>query len=236
MTAAFDMILLPGMGADARMFAPQQQAFPGLQVPAWIAPRPRESLTDFARRMAPTLAFRRPLVLGGVSLGGMVAWELARHLRPEALILIASCSTRRGIRPLFRAARPLVPLVPAGLFKLAKRLAPLYCGRIGHGGAADRRLAVAMLRDADVGFLQWALAAVLDWQPSAIEATRVFRIHGTRDLVIPARRVAADALLPGGHLINLSHADEVNRLIRQTIENALEACISRGEPRAPQSE
>jgi pimeloyl-ACP methyl ester carboxylesterase len=230
MTAAFDMILLPGMGADARMFAPQQRAFPGLRVPAWLPPRPRESLAHFARRMVETVEFRRPLVLGGVSLGGMIAWEMAQHLRPEALLLISSCSTRGGLRGVFRAGRPLAPCIPMGLIKLAKLMAPLYCGRIGQSGAQHRGLVVTMFRDADAWFLKWALAAVLDWQPCAMEGTPVYRIHGAHDLVIPARRVAADVLLPGGHLINLSHAGEVNRFIAQVVAETAAERPEHGEP------
>ena len=44
---------------------------------------------------------------------------------------------------------------------------------------------------------------------------RVFQIHGGRDPLIPARRVEADEIIPdGGHLINVTHAREVNAFIR----------------------
>ena len=46
------LVLLPGMTADARLFEPQQRVFPGLIVPPWIDPEPREPLACYARRMA----------------------------------------------------------------------------------------------------------------------------------------------------------------------------------------
>jgi hypothetical protein len=46
------LILLPGLGADARLFAPQAAAFKQLEVPEWLVPRRGESLEDFGRRMA----------------------------------------------------------------------------------------------------------------------------------------------------------------------------------------
>jgi predicted esterase len=61
------------------------------------------------------------------------------------------------------------------------------------------------------------LVAVLDWKPTAINGVPVYRIHGASDLVIPARLVTADTIVPGGHLINMSHADEVNRFIGEVI-------------------
>jgi hypothetical protein len=37
------LILLPGMGADARLFAAQKLAFPALVVPPWLPPQPGET-------------------------------------------------------------------------------------------------------------------------------------------------------------------------------------------------
>ena len=64
--------------------------------------------------------------------------------------------------------------------------------------------------------MQWAIGAILRWQPTPLAGTPVFHIHGQRDRMIRASRVAADVLVPdGGHLINLSHAAEVNDFIRK---------------------
>ena len=76
------LVLLPGMGADERMFEEQRAAFPGLIVPPWLPARKRESLRDYAARMAETIRVERPFYLGGVSMGGMVALEMARYLKP----------------------------------------------------------------------------------------------------------------------------------------------------------
>src|SRR5687767_14399988 len=54
------LILLPGMAADGRLFAPQRAAFPQLVVPAWIDPLPRESLRAYAARLARRVDPGRP--------------------------------------------------------------------------------------------------------------------------------------------------------------------------------
>jgi pimeloyl-ACP methyl ester carboxylesterase len=60
------------------------------------------------------------------------------------------------------------------------------------------------------------LGAILQWQPSKLEGVPVFQIHGRRDLLIPARLVDADEYIPdGGHLINVTHAEQVNAFIGQ---------------------
>jgi pimeloyl-ACP methyl ester carboxylesterase len=212
------LILLPGTGADHRLFEPQQEAFPDLAVPAWIEAKKQEGLPEYAARLAGTVALSRPLVLGGVSLGGMIAYEMARHLRPDVLVLIASCRTRAGIRRMFRALRPIVRILPAGSVPLFKAVAPLAVARFQRLTPAQRRTCVAMFKDTDARFLKWALGAILAWNPQPLEGVRVLHIHGQRDPVIPAKAVQADELIPGGgHLINLTHSEQVNAFIRNAI-------------------
>ena len=86
------LVLLPGLGTTGELFRPQRRAFPDLEVPPWLDPHRGESLPGYGRRMAAALApGPSDLVLGGVSFGGMVALEMARHLPTRAVGLIASC-------------------------------------------------------------------------------------------------------------------------------------------------
>src|SRR5947209_3760184 len=86
------LVLCSGMGADERLLHRQRAAFPSLHVPAWVEPEsPHEALAHYAERLAATVRVGGPIVLGGVSLGGMLALEMAKHLRTEMLLLIAAC-------------------------------------------------------------------------------------------------------------------------------------------------
>jgi len=222
MTQPFHLILLPGLGADERLFGPQRRAFPGLEVPRWIAPRGRESLSAYAGRLAAVLRPERPLVLGGVSLGGMVALELASHLRPAALVLVATCRTPRAIAPWLRFCAGLAGSLPERLVGWSKPMAPLTAGRLSGCGRRHAGLVARMYQDADSGFMHWACHAVLGWQPLRQIACPVFQIHGAADRMIPAISVRADVLVPGGgHLINLTHAEVVNRFIAAAAEQAI---------------
>src|SRR5687767_7745630 len=84
------LILLSGMGADERVFAPQLQAFPQLVVPKWIEPKADESLASYAARFAAGVDPKQPCFIGGASFGGFVAMEMARHLDAIAVFLIGS--------------------------------------------------------------------------------------------------------------------------------------------------
>ena len=169
----FQLILLPGLGADHRLLEPQRAAFPQLVVPPWIPPRKRESLPQYAARMAETVTPSRdaPLILGGVSFGGMLAYEMARHLKPDAVVLIASCRTRKSLRPIYAPGRWLLPLVPVQAWGVAKLLSgPVL--RVKHRrSVAKRELLIAMFKDADSRFMHWILQAILRWQPTPLEGS-----------------------------------------------------------------
>jgi len=234
------LILLPGLGADERLFEPQRKAFPDLQVPSWISPKDKESLADYAARMAEIIAevtegglsqFSRrengtvplwstgkPFVLGGMSMGGMIAYEIARHVKPQALILIASCCTMRGVNGFLRAAGHLWPVVPVGALKVAKFVSLPVLRTFGMLTPDQRKMCAKMFSEMDSRFMHWAISAILDWNPAPLEETPVFHIHGALDKIIPAKCVEADKIIPdGGHLINLSHADVVNAYIQSVI-------------------
>jgi pimeloyl-ACP methyl ester carboxylesterase len=214
------LILIPGLGTDERLFERQRTAFPDLWVPPWILVRDNESLADYALRMAGINRERqtKPIIIGGVSLGGMLAYEIARHVKPQAVILIASCRTRRGIRGFFRATGHLWPVVPAGTFKIAKFLSLPALRMFGSLMPEHRRLCVQMFSQMDARFMHWAISAVLHWNPAPLMQAPVYQIHGAHDRVIPLKCVAPDEILPhGGHLINLTHADAVNAFIQGVI-------------------
>lgn len=102
------LFVLPGIGADGRLFA-GQRSVRDIRVIDWIAPaHQRETLEDYARRLAGTLTINEPFDLGGASFGGMVALELARHLAPERVFLFGSCRTPSSIALSLRMLRFLL--------------------------------------------------------------------------------------------------------------------------------
>jgi pimeloyl-ACP methyl ester carboxylesterase len=217
---AFQLILLPGLGADHRLFEPQRAAFPGLLVPPWLVPKRKERLADYAARMAETIVPTRPMVLGGSSFGGMVAYEMARYLRPEAVVLMGSCRSPQALHPVARGLRPIVPLVAVQVFDLAKWLSPLGLRMISSFTPQQRALCVAMFKEMDSGLMKWACRAVLDWEPSGPPPARVLQIHGEKDHMMPAGLAEADEVIPGGgHLINLTHPEPVNAFIMRVVES-----------------
>jgi pimeloyl-ACP methyl ester carboxylesterase len=217
------LVLFAGLGADARVFEGQFEAFPDLYVPPWIEPRGREPLADYARRMAEQVATTVggtdfPLFVGGVSLGGMIALEAARHLRPRAVFLIASCRSWRSVPAVYLPVARAVRFVPAGAMDVLARLSPLASPFFGPLSPAHRRKLVAVLRNTPPAFLKWACPALAEWSAPRDLGVPVYHIHGSCDRILP-RRLAdppPDRVVPGaGHLLNLTHAKQVNAFLRE---------------------
>jgi Alpha/beta hydrolase family len=210
------IIMLPGMAADERLFRLQLAAFPNLMTPTWIEPRRREPLSEYARRLGQSLDPGGPCFVGGASFGGIVALEMAVHLRAEACFLIASVRSRDGLPWRYRALRPLAWFGPDSLGRIAAWcahwLAP--CLPIG---ANSQLMRLAQPRS---DFLRWTSWAVLDWKPSpqTLRLT-VYQIHGSSDRTLPARYARPDHVVAGGgHLLPLSLGAEVTDFLRRCIE------------------
>jgi pimeloyl-ACP methyl ester carboxylesterase len=218
---ATQLVLLPGMGADERLLAPQRNAFPELVVPKWIAPEPLESLRDYAGRLARGIPPAEDRWIGGVSFGGMIALEMAPLLRPRGVLLISSTADPRNVRALMRAAAALAPVVPDRLLRsrlLARSVARRAFAPIN---TEDLRLVAEQGLATPNRFLRWAAFAFRNWTGARTPSIRVISIHGDRDRVIPATRVSPDFLVRGGgHALNLTHAAEVNSIIRKMITEA----------------
>lgn len=225
------LILLPGLGADHRFLARQLEAFPNAIVPAWIPPEKRETLPHYAERMAAMVSpqLNRPCIVGGVSLGGMVALEMARHLRAgsehgaRAAVLISSCTEPSPVNPFLRFSEFALRPVPERVISWSLFAAPLVLGRGGSIAGEDRRLLTRMVKEVPLSFIRWGGRAVLEWRglPPNENAVPVRAIHGSRDWVISPRRVKPDVMIQNGpHVLNISHPKEVNAFLREALAAA----------------
>jgi pimeloyl-ACP methyl ester carboxylesterase len=219
-TIPYRLVLFPGLGADERLFAAQREAFPYLEVPQWLEPQSRESLEQYGRRMAQRVATasEAPLYLGGASFGGSVAMEVARHLRPRAVFLIGSCRGAGAVPPLYRLLGRLARPLPSLAYAALVRAAPCGVSLFGPATAAQRAAFLAQLADTSPSFLRWGIGALLRWTPPPALPCPVCQIHGGRDRILPCRRASPDLIIPGaGHLVNVTHAAEVNRFILERL-------------------
>ena len=206
------LILLPGMGADARMFSALRSGLPQLVTPAWIKPLRRESLVDYSRRLAQVIDPGRPFFVGGASFGGVVALEIAAVLPNVRACFVIGSMRSADSRPwrvkLLHPVTPLVGMLPT--------MSPWVVRLLGGWLRSPTRGVMTQLGEADARFLKWAARAILTWQPSPeTDRVRVCQIHGERDRVFPVHMARPDHVVSGaGHLISITHPQSVVEFLR----------------------
>jgi len=214
------LILLPGLGADHRLFE-DQKSIPGVQVATLPRPVSGESFRTYAIRTWSELLPAEPVWAGGFSFGGMLALEAAREAsfrsRFKGIVLISSCRSRRAITDGFRRQQALTGWIPAPIAAFGAR-AFLGGSFIRKNGISGRHadLVRAMAAELDVVALRCGARACAEWDFEGPEKEypelAVRQIHGARDSVIPPLPGDADTVLAdAGHLLQYTHAEDLNQ-------------------------
>lgn len=210
---------ISGLGADERIFC--NLHFPEALEPVylkWIKPKPNETLEQYAMRLSEKIEGDEPFVLIGLSLGGMLAVEISKKKHPLATILISSAATSKELPGLYRWAGQvgLHKLLPAGLYKTASFMKRYFTTE----STDSKKLVQQLIREADPAFIRWGVNAIVQWKNDEVPE-RVYRIHGTRDEILPLKNKDGIQAIPGGkHLMILDRAGEINPMIEAICANA----------------
>ena len=204
---------ISGIGADYRLFT--HIRLPRGYEPSyihWIPPQPSETLPSYAHRLTDQIDTAEPFVLIGLSLGGIMAVEIAKHIKPVYTILISSVPLPAHFPKYYRLARSLKAghLVPATFLKMA--------ATIKHSltmSPANGRLMRKVIWAGDDKFIRWAINAVLEWQNNQIPHP-IYHIHGTRDVVFPISLTNPTHIVKkGGHMFLMSRPELITELLEE---------------------
>ena len=211
------LYLIPGMGADARLFSEIRKQGLDHQVIEFIPPKHQESLADYGRRMAAHVDTSKPHSIGGVSLGGMVAMEVAKHTQPHKIYLISSVKNQREFPFYFQLGRflPIHRLFTQGMIR---RMAPRNPFPMA---GSHREILNAMREDMDPSFIKWALNATVHWRNQEVPRNLI-HIHGTRDLMFPPPLIGDHIKVKkGSHVMVLDQAAQIVDIIRHHQSNSI---------------
>ena len=203
--------LIPGLGADARIFE-RLRLVGTVRVLNWLEPTdPHEPLAAYAARLAAPIAPAEICWVVGVSFGGVVALEIG-CLRPNArVVLISSLSTpaeRTGWLALGRRLH-LDVWLPVGLLRRLPRAGEWFFGVSGRRGNQLFREILALLTPV---YTRWALRSLFRW--NGCTARAVAHIIGTRDRVFPlGYRSATHIIGRATHFLIVTHAGSVSRIL-----------------------
>lgn len=225
--------MIPGLGADERLFEPQRAAGFDFDVADLSIPAPREDLPAYARRLGEALDLHQPSVLVGVSFGGILGCELARAFPVRGLVLVASCRGPEAIPSSYAWATRIANFIPDFILRYRCAAGSAMLARIEGLDTEARTLVNQMAANVSMPFLRGVGRMTLSWPGAHSLPCPVFHIHGLHDRVIPIRGVRPDEVIAdGGHLISLTHAHRVNAFIEQ----ALDRIRDTGGPAVPPRE
>ena len=228
------LVFLPGIGANHRLFKHQTAAFPNSYAADWIEPLPAESLEQYAVRWTEMIRAElekrpsAPVVVCGVSLGGMVAPYVARQLDAAGCILL--CSIRgpkefpRWCYPDWWFMRHCFPFRMVRIFvlQLGARFLLLLPGLRRRFvefevGQQMTEMPTRCFAGLSRMMFDWAYRC-RDETECSIFSGPTLQIHGTRDPLLPMRLTNPDIRIPGGrHTLTLTHPEEINEIIERFI-------------------
>lgn len=206
---------ISGLAADEHVFKyiALPQGFEAVHL-RWIRPLENESLSGYAGRLASPIDRGQPFIIIGLSLGGMLAIEIAKILKPVKVIIISSVPSAAHLPFYFRTAGQLKlhKLVPVSLLKSLSLIKRFFSPE----SSEDKEYLRRAIRDSDPVFIRWVVNAILTWEEK--DPLPCIHIHGTKDLLLPARYTKAGYLIPGGgHLMILNKSAEINEVIRKEL-------------------
>ena len=236
------LVFLPGLGADHRLFKYQTAAFPNSYAADWIDPLPNESLEQYAVRFAGAVRAKlevrptAPVVVCGLSLGGMAAPYVARELGASGCVLLASIRKPeefpRWYYVYWLVARLCPLLLHTWLFIARLFIRFFLCFpwlvRCSVEPKIIRSFAeTPLFRLAGLArmMFDWAYRRRLPEEKEAIIFDKpTLHIHGTDDWLLPIRRTNPDIYIKGGgHLLAITHSEEINEMITRFVDT-VSAC------------
>jgi pimeloyl-ACP methyl ester carboxylesterase len=212
------LLLLPGLGADGRLFAGLGKLCLPVSCARLPVPQRHDTMASYALRVAATLELRPEDWIGGSSFGSLVAADIARRRPLGGLVLIGGALTSatliRPARWLGSAARwlPLRPMrtlltrpvILAGVFR---PVTPSQSAELG-----------AMLTDTPDELLREGARLVGGYSPAIPLLCPVRAIHGSEDRVMRRPPLPHCRLVPGaGHALALTHPGEVTAFLDEVL-------------------
>ena len=204
--------LISGLAADARIF--KNLIFPSGIDPVyldWISPEKNETLKDYAIRLAEKIDTSEKFALMGLSMGGMIAVEIAKKFPPEKLILISSIPIHSHLPFYFIWAKKigLQKIIPISVLRYGSILKRIFTAE----SAEDKEMLKMIIRESDPKFVHWAMHAILHWDNKDFP-DQYFHIHGSSDEMLPMRFTRPTHIVKkAGHLMVLNRASEINQLL-----------------------
>lgn len=212
------LFLLPGLGADERLFAGIGPLCLPVITPRLPVPQPHESMPAYSLRVASTLDLRPEDWIGGCSFGSIVAADIARRRSLKGLVLVGGALSPSALISAWQWLALLRPLLPVrGLHPLlANRSVISLC--FGALPEPASQTLLAMFKETPDEMLSEGTRLLGQYNSTLPVLCPVHAIHGALDRFmrpppVPDCHILHDA----GHALALTHPHEVSTFLRAVI-------------------
>jgi len=195
---------MPGLAASSSIFEriDLDESIFEMCLLEWEIPLDKESLSDYALRMTKNIKHQNPVLIG-VSFGGILVQEMARHINARKVIIISSVRSNLEFprRMKIGKSTKAYKLIPMQILLNVEKLA-----KFSFGEKINKRIQLyeKFLSVRDLRYLQWAVESVILWDRNEIDE-KVIHIHGDKDDVFPIKYINSCIVVKGGtHIMILN--------------------------------
>jgi pimeloyl-ACP methyl ester carboxylesterase len=188
--------LLPGMGATSAMYdALRPEIEFEVNFLDWPAYRGEPTYRDVAKSVIGEYDISDGDIVGGASLGGMVALEIAKLIKPKAIVLLGSAINRREVQSMLSVLAPLAAAAPISLMQCI--------------AGKQHSLVAKMFSQSDPEFIRNMCLYLPSWPGYSEPDEVLFRLHGRKDRIIPCPAAGVTVVEDAGHLLAITHSQKV---------------------------
>lgn len=208
--------LIPGTGANGELFEKLTIEKYDTVWLEYLEPEKKENFSHYIDRMAAKIDTTQPYSIVGVSLGGMIATELAERLSPEEVIVIAGAKQKSELPNHYHLFRymPLHRVIGGRAMIWGTQFMQPFFEPMSEQDEAKFK---GMIREKSPFFIKSAVRWMINWDRKDYPPA-IVHIHGDKDHTLPIKNIKADYLIKGGgHMITYSRAEEISEILNELL-------------------
>lgn len=204
-----------GVATDHRLFSHQLTHIPGAIYLPFPVPDEGDTMADYVLKFLPLIDATKPFKLVAHSMGGIMAVELLKHIKPERVVLLSTVKCRDEMPWRLRQLKHsrLHKLLSGRGFVAGVKFGSLFLPEINKVPQL-RKLVIEMTLNNTPAFLTWCVNAIVNWEGKKDYSSDIVHIHGTRDAMFPIKNIRNAIKVEGGtHNMLLSNPEDVTQML-----------------------
>jgi pimeloyl-ACP methyl ester carboxylesterase len=184
----------------------------------WIVPKKQETIEAHAKRLCEFITTPNPILIG-LSFGGIMASEIAKHIVVKKIILLSSVKTYKELPFYMRwFGKAGLQKIISPAWVLQTNFFVFWVIRLRK--KEHKALLTKLFNATDHWVYKWSADVLLNWKNTTVHPN-IYHIHGNGDTVLPHIFTTPDCFIKGGgHFCVVTHGEEVSKILLEQISNS----------------